>query len=137
MYFKKKTKAYDEITYIHENYKIMMNNLSPVEYIDQLKGYFYLNPFLAFSLSISFFSFIGVPPLVGFFAKQLILSSALDNGFIFMSLIAILTSVISAVYYLYIIKHMFFEKSDFTLNDTLKKSINSTLNYDSTLTLST
>lgn len=53
----------------------------------------------------------------------MILSSALDNGYIFMCLIAILTSVISAVYYLYIVKHMFFEKSNYILNIGLKKII--------------
>jgi NADH-ubiquinone oxidoreductase chain 2 len=43
----------------------------------------------------------------------MVLSSALDNGYVFMCLIAILTSVVSAVYYLYIVKHMFFEKSKY------------------------
>jgi NADH-ubiquinone oxidoreductase chain 2 len=105
------------------DYKEKINNLSPIEYIDQLKGYFYLNPVLAISLSVTLYSFIGIPPLVGFFAKQMILSSALDNGYIFMCLIAILTSVISAVYYLYIIKHMFFEKSEYVLNKGLNSII--------------
>jgi NADH-ubiquinone oxidoreductase chain 2 len=108
---------------IYNQYKEEINNLSPIEYIDQLKGYFYLNPVLAISLSITLYSFIGIPPLVGFFAKQMILSSALDNGYIFMCLIAILTSVISAVYYLYIIKHMFFEKSEYKLNTILNSII--------------
>jgi len=119
--YEKKTKAYNSISSIYRGYKEKINNLSPIEYIDQLKGYFYLNPILAISLSITLYSFIGVPPLVGFFAKQMVLSSALDNGNMFMCLIAILTSVISAVYYLYIVKHMFFEKSKFTLNISLKK----------------
>ena len=38
----------------------------------------------------------------------MVLSAALDNGYIFLSLVAILTSVIGAVYYLNIIKEMFF-----------------------------
>jgi NADH-ubiquinone oxidoreductase chain 2 len=105
------------------DYRDKINSLSPIEYIDQLKGYFYLNPVLALSLSVTLYSFIGIPPLVGFFAKQMILSSALDNGYIFMCLIAILTSVISAVYYLYIIKHMFFEKSEYVLNKGLNSII--------------
>lgn len=121
--YSKKTKGYESTTSIYKEYKGKLNELSPIEYIDNLKGYFYLNPILAISLSVTLYSFIGVPPLVGFFAKQMILSSALDNGDIFMCLIAILTSVISAVYYLYIVKHMFFEKSDFTLNVSLKKII--------------
>ena len=49
----------------------------------------------------------------------MILSAAIDNGYIFMSLVAILTSVISAVYYLAIIKQIFFDKPDYELNDKL------------------
>jgi NADH-ubiquinone oxidoreductase chain 2 len=100
-----------------ENYKNMQDsNYSPIQYINQLKGYFYINPILAISLSITLFSFIGVPPLLGFFGKQMILSAALDNGYIFMSLMAILTSVIGAVYYLIIIKQIYFYKPDYKLN---------------------
>ena len=55
---------------------------------------------LSLSLAITLFSFVGVPPLIGFFAKQMVLTSALDNGYLFMALVAILTSVISAYYYL-------------------------------------
>mgnify|MGYP006175594497 CR=1 FL=1 len=50
----------------------------------------------------------------------MILSAAIDSGYIFMSLVAILTSVISAVYYLAIIKQIFFDKNDYTLNEDLK-----------------
>jgi len=95
-----------------------MNN-SPIQLIDQLKGYYYINPALSISLAITLFSFAGIPPLIGFFGKQMILSAAIDNGYIFMALVAILTSVISAVYYLAIIKEIFFEKSCYTLNTEL------------------
>jgi NADH-ubiquinone oxidoreductase chain 2 len=115
----KKTEGYESMPSLYENYKGKINELSPIEYIDNLRGYFYLNPILAISLSITLYSFIGVPPLVGFFAKQMVLSSALDNGDIFICLVAILTSVVSAVYYLYIVKHMFFEKSKYSLNLSL------------------
>jgi len=81
---------------------------SPIQLISQLKGYFYTNPLLSLSLAITIFSFVGIPPLIGFFAKQMVLSAALDNGYIFISLIAILTSVIGAVYYLNVIKEIFF-----------------------------
>ena len=81
---------------------------SPIQLISQLKGYFYINPMLALSLAITIFSFVGIPPLIGFFAKQMVLSAALDSGYVFLTLVAILTSVISAVYYLNIIKEVFF-----------------------------
>jgi NADH-ubiquinone oxidoreductase chain 2 len=99
--------------------KLLDKNNSPIQLISQIKGYFYINPVLALSLAITIFSFVGIPPLIGFFAKQMVLSAALDNGYIFLALIAILTSVISAVYYLGIIKQVFFDKSDYTLNPAL------------------
>ena len=92
---------------------------SPIQLIDQLKGYYYINPVLSLSLAITLFSFAGIPPLIGFFGKQMILSAAIDNGYIFMSLVAIVTSVISAVYYLAIIKQIFFDKPDYELNKEL------------------
>jgi NADH-ubiquinone oxidoreductase chain 2 len=94
-------------------------NNSPIQLIDQLKGYYYINPLLSLSLAITLFSFAGIPPLIGFFGKQMILSAAIDNGYIFMSLVAILTSVISAVYYLAIIKQIFFDKNDYTYDEEL------------------
>lgn len=99
-----------------ENNNLQDLNNSPLQLISQLKGYYYINPLLSLSLSITLFSFIGVPPLIGFFGKQMILSSALDSGYVFMALVAILTSVISAVYYLVIIKQMFFDKPDYIIN---------------------
>jgi NADH-ubiquinone oxidoreductase chain 2 len=96
---------------------------SPVQLINQLKGYFYINPLLSLSLTITIFSFVGIPPLVGFFAKQMVLSAALDNGYIFISLIAILTSVIGAVYYLNIIKQIFFFSPEYKVNPLFKDLI--------------
>ena len=108
--------------YINDNkeYKELPDkNNSPIQLISQLKGYFYINPFLALSLSVTIFSFVGIPPLIGFFAKQMVLSAALDSGYVFLALVAILTSVISAVYYLNIIRQVFFDKSDYKINPEL------------------
>ena len=85
-----------------------------------------MNPLLSISLAITLFSFIGVPPLLGFFAKQMILSAALDNGYVFMSLLAILTSVISAVYYLDVIQVIFFEKPEYTKENNKMENRNNT-----------
>jgi len=108
--------------YKDENHKddLIDKNNSPIQLISQLKGYFYINPYLSLSLAITLFSFAGVPPLLGFFAKQMVLSAALDNGYVFMALVAILTSVISAVYYLNVIKNIFFFKDEYKLNPTLE-----------------
>ena len=99
---------------------LLDRNNSPIQLISQLKGYFNLNPVLALSLAITLFSFVGIPPLIGFFAKQMVLSAALDSGYVFLTLTAILTSVISAVYYLGVIKQMFFDEHEYKLNQDLE-----------------
>ena len=109
--------------YVNDNdeYKELTDkNNSPIQLISQMKGFFYINPVLALSLSITIFSFVGIPPLIGFFAKQMVLSAALDNGYVFLTLVAILTSVISAVYYLNVIKQIFFDKPEYEINPELE-----------------
>ena len=138
------TIGYSFFIYVYKDEKysdnLMDKNNSPIQLVSQLKGYFYINPFLALSLSITLFSFVGVPPLVGFFAKQMVLSAALDNGFVFMALVAILTSVIAAVYYLNVIKQIFFFKNEYMVNPSLENlkiqaSINKTENDKENLKL--
>jgi NADH-ubiquinone oxidoreductase chain 2 len=113
-YYVNKTDEYKELS---------EKDNSPIQLISQLKGYFYINPVLALSLTITIFSFVGIPPLIGFFAKQMVLSAALDSGYVFMALVAILTSVISAVYYLNIIKQIFFDQPDYKIDNDTKSMI--------------
>jgi NADH-ubiquinone oxidoreductase chain 2 len=96
--------------------ELIDQNNSPVQLVSQIKGYFHVNPFIAISLTITLFSFVGIPPVIGFFAKQMVLSAALDNGYVFMALVAILTSVIGAGYYLNLVKEIFFNKPDYEKN---------------------
>ena len=107
-----------------KKYDIKEKEYSPIQLLTQLKGFFYINPMLSISLSLTFFSFIGIPPLIGFFGKQMILTVAIDKGFIFTVIIAIMTSVISAVYYLILIKNIYFQKSDYKLNNKILQNIN-------------
>jgi NADH-ubiquinone oxidoreductase chain 2 len=93
---------------------------SPIQLISQMKGFFFINPILALSLAVTIFSFVGIPPLIGFFAKQMVLSAALDSGYVFLALVGILTSVISAVYYLNIIKEVFFYEPVYKVNRAFK-----------------
>lgn len=75
-----------------------------INLISELKGQFFSNPLLSLSLTISLFSMAGMPPLIGFFSKQFVLLSALQSGYYFMAIVAIIVSVISASYYLKIIR---------------------------------
>jgi len=100
--------------YVYKDQENLIDkNNSPIQLISQIKGYFHINSFIAVSFAITIFSFIGIPPIIGFFAKQMILTAALDNGYVFMSLVAIITSVIGGAYYLNLVKQIFFYKSDY------------------------
>jgi NADH-ubiquinone oxidoreductase chain 2 len=59
------------------------------------------------------FSFAGLPPLVGFFGKQMVLTTALDNHKTILVLVGVLTSVIGAVYYLNVIKTIYFDETQY------------------------
>ena len=100
-------------TNVSENNNISEKNNSPIQLISQLKGYFSINPALALCLIITIFSFIGLPPLAGFFGKQMVLTSALNNNHTILVIVAILTSVIGAVYYLSIIKTIYFNTKEY------------------------
>lgn len=103
-------------TYRIHKEELTDKNNSPIQLISQIKGYFSINPLIAISLVITLFSFAGIPPMIGFFGKQMILSAALDSGHVFMALVAILTSVIGAAYYLNVIKEIFFFKNEYQNN---------------------
>jgi NADH-ubiquinone oxidoreductase chain 2 len=120
-----------------------------INYISELKSQFFLNPILSITLTVSLFSMAGIPPLIGFFSKQFVLYSAIQNGYYFMSIIAIIVSIISASYYLKIIKILFTQeenRSEYSdkeleiikeINPTLEIEISSTNSFIiSTLTLS-
>lgn len=115
--------GYSFYYYISENKEheeLIDKNNSPIQLINQLRGYVNINPLLAISLTITIFSFMGIPPLIGFFAKQMVLSAALDKGLILLALVGILTSVIGGVYYLNIIKEIFFYSPDYKINPLIK-----------------
>jgi NADH:ubiquinone oxidoreductase subunit 2 (subunit N) len=111
----------------------LSNETTDLNFINQLTGIFKNNSILTLSFVICLFSMAGIPPLLGFFAKQQILSAALSVGFIFLSIIAINTSVISAFYYLKLIQVSTFSSSNlfstlFTNEINNNSSINKTLN---------
>jgi NADH-ubiquinone oxidoreductase chain 2 len=75
-----------------------------IKFISEMKGQFFSNPLLSLSLTVCLFSMAGIPPLMGFFAKQFVLFSAIQSGYYFISIVGIIVSVISASYYLKIIR---------------------------------
>jgi NADH-ubiquinone oxidoreductase chain 2 len=88
------------------NNQILINKGSEkdIKYISELKGLFFSNPILSICLTICLLSMAGTPPLLGFFSKQFVLYSAIESGYYFMAISGILVSIISASYYLRIIR---------------------------------
>lgn len=85
-----------------------------ISFIAQLKGQFRINPVLGLSLAICLFSMAGIPPLIGFFAKYMVLYSAIENGYYFLALVGIMASVVSAAYYLRIIRVIHFDSYSYS-----------------------
>ncbi len=88
------------------------DNNDRVYRISSLSGVGKNNPFIALCLAIIMFSMAGIPPMAGFFAKFYILLSVIKKEIYYLAVIAVMTSVISAFYYLRIIKIMYFDNKE-------------------------
>ncbi|QJR12306.1 NADH-quinone oxidoreductase subunit N [Usitatibacter rugosus] len=80
------------------------------ENLDDWKGLAKKSPWFAFLMMVLVFSLAGIPPTVGFFAKLSVLQSALDAGYIWLVVFAVVMSVIGAFYYLRIVKLMYMDE---------------------------
>jgi NADH-quinone oxidoreductase subunit N len=82
------------------------------ENLDDLKGLNKRSPWTAFLMLITMFSMAGVPPTIGFYAKFTVLQAALQAGFIWLVVFAVIMAVIGAFYYLRVIKLMYFDEPE-------------------------
>ncbi len=82
-----------------------------VEQISDLAGLGRNDPMLALILAVSMFSLAGIPLLAGFFAKLYIFLAAVQVGLWALAVIGVLTSVISAFYYIRVVKVMYFDQA--------------------------
>jgi NADH-quinone oxidoreductase subunit N len=89
------------------------------EDIKDLAGMSRQNPILAISFLIIMFSLAGIPPLAGFFAKFYVFMSVIESGMYTLAIVGLLTTVISAFYYLRIIKIIYFDEIKYSF-DTIK-----------------
>jgi NADH-quinone oxidoreductase subunit N len=81
---------------------------------DEIKDYAGLSrrsPALAAMMAVFMLSLVGIPPLAGFTGKYFLFSAAIEQGWIWLVVIAILTSVISLYYYVGVVRQMYFQTS--------------------------
>jgi NADH-quinone oxidoreductase subunit N len=79
------------------------------ENLDDFKGLNQRNPFYAAIMGLVLFSMAGVPPMVGFFAKLMVLKAVIEAGMLWLAITAVVFAVIGAFYYLRLIKYMYFD----------------------------
>ena len=92
------------------------------ENISDLSGISKKHPLVAISLLIILFSLAGIPPLGGFFAKFYVFVSVLEQEMYALAIIGLLTTVMSAFYYLKIIKTIYFDDSLITFDTTKNRN---------------
>ena len=103
------------------------------ENVSDLSGISKKHPLLAISFLIILFSLAGIPPLGGFFAKFYIFTSVLEQKMYTLAIIGLLTTVISAVYYLKIIKTIYFDENKLSFDLINNRTISSTILISCTL----
>ena len=82
------------------------------ERIEDFKGLNERSPWFAAMMGILMFGMAGVPPLVGFHAKLSVIRAALDAGLVWMGVAAVIFAIISAFYYLRVVKFMYFDQPE-------------------------
>ncbi|MBI2836645.1 MAG: NADH-quinone oxidoreductase subunit N [Chloroflexi bacterium] len=87
---------------------IAISNKTGSDDIQGFAGMFKRAPVLALALTLSLISLIGMPPAAGFIAKFYVFSAGVRAGLLWLVVIAVLNSVISAYYYLRVVKVMWF-----------------------------
>jgi NADH-quinone oxidoreductase subunit N len=94
-----------------------------VEEISDLAGLSRSQPLMALALAIFMFSMAGIPPLGGFFGKLYIFMPVIDAGLVIPAIIGVVSSVVSAYYYLRIIKVAYFDQPSENFDRPLGKDM--------------
>ena len=77
--------------------------------LDDFKGLNQRSPWWALIMLLVMFSLAGLPPTIGFYAKFQVIEAAVNEGFVWLAVIAVITSLIGAFYYLRVVKLMYFD----------------------------
>jgi NADH-quinone oxidoreductase subunit N len=105
------------------------------ENIRDLSGLSKNHPVIAFSFTVFLFSLAGIPPLAGFFAKFYIFMAVIKAELFALAVIGLVTSVISAFYYLKIIKIIYFDPEQEKFDSITSKGIKVSLTFSTLLIL--
>jgi NADH-quinone oxidoreductase subunit N len=93
------TASYSIVTIAAFGIIILVREARQNDDIETFNGLARTNPYMAFTLTISMLSLTGIPPLAGFTAKYYIFTTAMESGYLWIVILALLGSAVSAVYY--------------------------------------
>jgi len=105
------------------------------ENIKDLSGLSKNHPMLALSFLIILFSLAGIPPLAGFFAKFYVFMAVIEAEMYALAVIGVVTTVVSAFYYLRIIKVIYFDRPSKPFDESYDWGLKSSLILSSILIL--
>ena len=88
------------------------SNSHGIEDISDLAGLSKTHPYFAILILITMLSSAGIPPLIGFHAKLMVIQALINNSYILLSIVVVLMTVVSAYYYLRVIKTVYFEERE-------------------------
>jgi NADH-quinone oxidoreductase subunit N len=94
---------------------LLISHVSKSDSIESFNGLAKRNPLLSFVTVVAMLSLAGIPPLAGFFAKYYIFTAALQQGYVWLVIIAVLGSLIGVYYYFKIIIALFKQESEETI----------------------
>jgi NADH-quinone oxidoreductase subunit N len=106
-----------------------------VEGINDLAGLSKSHPMMAVALLIFMFSMAGIPPLAGFFGKWFVFLAAIDAGLYTLAILGVIASVVSAFYYLRIVKIMYFDEASEPLDSAVPTDLRLVIYVSTAVTL--
>ena len=111
------------------------SNSDGIEKITDLAGLSKTHPYFAFLILITMLSSAGIPPLIGFHAKLMVIKALIDSSYIILPVIVVIMTVVSAYYYLKVIKTIYFDNREDLISTYSSNSIVLSINVLSLIAL--
>ncbi|MBN1430977.1 MAG: NADH-quinone oxidoreductase subunit N [Anaerolineae bacterium] len=93
---------------------IIVSNATGSDAIKDFAGLSRRSPNLALAMVLALLSLSGVPPLAGFFGKFFLFAAAVDAGYVWLAIVAVLNAIVALYYYLTVIKVMYVDETEDT-----------------------
>ena len=111
------------------------SNSNGIEKITDISGLAKTHPYFAFLILITMLSSAGIPPLIGFHAKLMVIKALISSSYIILSIIVVMMTVVSAYYYLKVIKTIYFDSREDLISTYSNSSIVLSINVLSLIAL--